>query len=60
LYQVSGPAVQFMRQVSSSTVRGWQNSPSHNELMLMGSMRYGGIAVARTPTRIVAVLVVSG
>ncbi len=57
LFQVSGPAVRFMRNVNQEVVTGWQNSPSHNELLLAPRMTRGGIAFARSDTRIVVVLI---
>jgi uncharacterized protein YkwD len=57
LFQVSGPAVRFMRSVNQEVVTGWQNSPSHNELLLAPTMTRGGIAFARSDTRIVVVLI---
>jgi uncharacterized protein YkwD len=57
LFQVSGPAVRFMRNVNEEVVTGWQNSPSHNELLLAPTMTRGGLAFARTDTRIVVVLI---
>lgn len=57
LFQVSGPAVRFMRSVNEEVVTGWRNSPSHNELLLASKMSRGGIAFARMDTRIVVVLI---
>lgn len=57
LFQVSGPAVRFMRDINDEVLKGWQNSPSHNELLLAPTMTRGGLAFARTETRIVAVLI---
>lgn len=57
LFQVSGPAVRFMRNINSEVLKGWQNSPSHNELLLAPNMTRAGLAFARTDTRIVAVLI---
>jgi uncharacterized protein YkwD len=57
LFQVSGPAVRFMRNVNEEVVTGWRNSPSHNELLLAPQMTRGGIAFARADTRIVVVLI---
>ena len=59
LFQVSGPAVRFMRNINGEVLKGWQNSPSHNELLLAGNMTRGGLAFARTETRIIAVLIAS-
>jgi uncharacterized protein YkwD len=57
LFQVSGPAVRFMRNVDEEVVTGWRNSPSHNELLLAPKMTRGGLAFARSDTRIVVVLI---
>ncbi len=57
LFQVSGPAVRFMRNINDEVLKGWQNSPSHNELLLAPTMTRGGLAFARTETRIIAVLI---
>lgn len=57
LFQVSGPAVRFMRNVNNEVLTGWQNSPSHNELLLSPAMTRAGLAFARTDTRIVVVLI---
>jgi uncharacterized protein YkwD len=57
LFQVSGPAVRFMRDVNQEVLTGWQNSPSHNELLLAPKMTRAGLAFARTDTRIVVVLI---
>ena len=57
LFQVSGPAVRFMRNIDAEVLKGWQNSPRHNELLLAPNMTRGGIAFARTDSRIVAVLI---
>jgi uncharacterized protein YkwD len=57
LFQVSGPAVRFMRNVNEEVVTGWQNSPSHNQLLLADKMTRGGVAFARTDTRIIVVLI---
>ncbi len=57
LFQVSGPAVRFMEHIDDEVLKGWQNSPSHNELLLAPNMSRGGIAFARTDTRIVCVLI---
>jgi uncharacterized protein YkwD len=57
LFQVSGPAVRFMRNVNDEVLKGWQNSPSHNELLLAPNMTRAGMAFARTDTRILAVLI---
>ncbi len=57
LFQVSGPAVRFMRNINDEVLHGWQNSPSHNELLLARNMTRGGLAFARTETRIVCVLI---
>ena len=57
LFQVSGPAVRFMRDVNEEVLTGWQNSPSHNELLLAPTMTRAGLAFARADTRIVVVLI---
>lgn len=57
LFQVSGPAVRFMRNVNGEVLTGWQNSPSHNDLLLAPKMTRAGVAFARTETRIVVVLI---
>lgn len=57
LFQVSGPAVRFMRNINDEVLKGWQNSPRHNELLLASNMSRGGLAFARTETRIIAVLI---
>jgi uncharacterized protein YkwD len=59
LYQISGPAVAFMSDVSQQAFKGWRNSPSHNELMLDRRMNSAGVAVAREGTRIIVVLIAS-
>jgi uncharacterized protein YkwD len=59
LYQITGPAVAFMNDVSQQAFDGWRNSPSHNELMLDRRMDYAGVAIARQGTRIVVVLIAS-
>ncbi len=46
-----------MRNINGEVLKGWQNSPSHNELLLAGNMTRGGLAFARTETRIIAVLI---
>lgn len=57
LFQVSGPAVRFMQHVNDEVLKGWQNSPAHNELLLAPNMTRAGLAFARTDTRIIAVLI---
>jgi uncharacterized protein YkwD len=57
LFQISGPAVRFMGNINDEVLKGWQNSPSHNELLLAPDMTRGGLAFARTETRIIAVLI---
>jgi uncharacterized protein YkwD len=46
-----------MRNVNEEVVTGWQNSPSHNELLLAPKMTRAGLAFARADTRIVVVLI---
>jgi uncharacterized protein YkwD len=57
LFQVSGPGVRFMSNVNDQVLKGWQNSPPHNELLLAHGMTRGGLAFARTDTRIICVLI---
>jgi hypothetical protein len=57
LFQVSGPAVRFLRNVNREVLTGWQNSRSHNELLLTPRMSRAGIAFARADARIVVVLI---
>jgi uncharacterized protein YkwD len=57
LFQVSGPAVRFMRNINGEVLKGWQNSPAHNELLLAPTMTRAGLAFARTDTRIISVLI---
>jgi uncharacterized protein YkwD len=59
LYQITGAAVPLMRRISGQVVEGWRESTSHNELMLDRRMEQAGVALARSRTRIVVVLVAS-
>lgn len=59
LYQISGLAVRLMDDVDGNVLEGWKSSPAHNELMLFPLMHRAGVALARTPTRIIVVLVTS-